>query len=244
MTGTLTIFGVVLIARPEFIFGAKESTIDHEYRLEGTLLAVTAALSAAYSMINIRKLKTTPPSVVVMWFGTTVLCSSLIILAIINQYSWPQGWYNWGMLVVAGSCGIGDQYFLCLALKYESAGPVSVTRTLNIVLSFLWGVFLLGEDSELTSLIGALLITLCVLILALVKWRAENPSSFYSFSNKLFCCCKTGNLKNSSINRGKSVSNQPSIRGSTSSLDSDVVQSTVHSSAVLVKKYGINGMNK
>ena len=177
---------MILIARPEFIFGAKESVIENENRLLGTLLAFTAAVLVSYSWIQIRKLKTTPPSVIVMWFAASLTCSSVIILAITNQYSWPRGLYNWSMLFVAGICGIADQYFLCLSLKYESAGPISVIRTLNIVLSFLWGIFLLGEKTELTSVIGALLITFCVLILALVKWKSENPKSFYSVYNKLF----------------------------------------------------------
>jgi drug/metabolite transporter (DMT)-like permease len=59
ITGTITLTGVVIIAKPEFIFGSESEEV-HENRLEGTILAVIAALTAAFSMVNLRKLKTTP----------------------------------------------------------------------------------------------------------------------------------------------------------------------------------------
>jgi len=59
ITGTITLTGVVIIAKPEFIFGSESEEV-HESRLEGTILAVIAALTAAFSMIHLRKLKTTP----------------------------------------------------------------------------------------------------------------------------------------------------------------------------------------
>lgn len=62
MTGALTLFGVIIIAKPEFIFGAESATV-HEMRFEGTLLAVIASMTAAFSMISLRKLKKTPVAV-------------------------------------------------------------------------------------------------------------------------------------------------------------------------------------
>lgn len=70
MTGALTLFGVIIIAKPEFIFGA-ESTTVHEMRFEGTLLAVIASMTAGISMISLRKLKDTPVAVTGNTFVST-----------------------------------------------------------------------------------------------------------------------------------------------------------------------------
>lgn len=133
------------------------------------------------------------------------------------------------MQLVIGLCGIGDQYFLTIALKYETAGPVSVTRTFNIVLSFIWEVVLLSEAIEWTSIVGACLVSSCVIILALVKWRSECPQLFEKAFNR-FCCCFVKKEMESNL---KTIPD--SLRASNESIDSMVVQSTVHSNAILLK---------
>ena len=222
--------GVIIIAKPEFIFGI-ESEAVHENRLLGTILASIAAMSAAFSMINLRKLKTTPVAVVVMWYSATVIVSGSIILIILNKLVLPTGLWTWSLLVGIGLCGIGDQFFLTVALKYETAGPVSVTRTFNIVLSFIWEVVLLSESIEWTSIMGASLVSSCVIILALVKWRAESPKLFERITDKM-CCCNCGGT-DQPIDNLKTMPD--SLRGSTESIDSTTVQSTVQSNAILLK---------
>jgi len=188
ITGIITLIGVVIISKPEFIFGSESEKI-YENRLLGSILSAVGALSAAFSMICLRKLKTTPASVVVMWYSATVIVSGFVILVILDELVWPTGRWTWPLLVAIGLCGIGDQYFLTIALQHESAGPVSVTRTFNIVLSFVWEVALLSEIIEWTSVMGACLVSSCVIVLALVKWKAESPQHFENLFNKLCCCC-------------------------------------------------------
>ena len=222
--------GVVIIAKPEFLFGVESESV-HESRLLGTILASIAAMSAAFSMINLRKLKTTPVAVVVMWYSGTVIVAGSIILLILNKLMMPTGLWTWTLLVGIGLCGIGDQFFLTVALKYESAGPVSVTRTFNIVLSFIWEVVLLSESIEWTSILGACLVSSCVIILALVKWKTESPKMFDRIAHKIFCCSCGGADK--PVANLKSMPD--SLRASTESIDSTIVQSTVQSNAILLK---------
>ncbi|XP_054166155.1 solute carrier family 35 member G1-like [Oppia nitens] len=258
LTGTITLTGVVIIAKPEFLFGAETSESVHENRLLGTILASIAALTAALSMITLRRLKTTPVAVVVMWYSATSIVAGVVILIVLQKITWPEGWWTWTLLAGVGACGIGDQFFLTTALKYESAGPVSVTRTFNIVLSFIWEVVLLAEAVEWTSVLGACLVSSCVVILALDKWYNESPKLFRRLRRRLCCCCscswETGccgcgggdgasNLNSSSNSTDKSSTVDScihkqlpdSLRGSTDSIDSIAVQSTVHSNAILLK---------
>ncbi len=67
----------------------------------------------------------------------------------ICEFVIPTGLWTYALLFGIGFCGIGDQYLLTIALQYESAGPVSVTRTFNIVLSFLWEVLITIKVSKL-----------------------------------------------------------------------------------------------
>ena len=185
IAGVITLVGVVIIAQPEFIFGPQSDAI-YDQRMLGTILAVVASISGAFSMITLRKLKTTPVAVIVMWYAAVVIIVGIIILLVLGQLVLPVGWYTWGLLFGVGFCGIGDQYFVSKAMQYETAGPVSVTRTFTIVMTFVWEAVLLGQTIEWMSVIGASLITFCVLMLATEKWRKESPKTF----DNIFNCCK------------------------------------------------------
>ena len=223
LTGILTIIGVTIISKPEFIFGS-ETEVIHEHRLEGTILAVVAAVTAAFALISIRRLKSTPAAVVVFWFAFSLLISGCTILFVLKQWVWPTGLFTWSLLVVVGLLGIGDQYFLTIALHYESAGPVSVARTFNIVLSFLWEALMLSEAIEWTSVVGALIVSSCVLVLATDKWWSEKPELFDRLFNALKFCRKQEetNLKRM----------PDSLRSSTESL---TAHHTITSASVLIQ---------
>ncbi|XP_054166206.1 solute carrier family 35 member G1-like [Oppia nitens] len=186
VAGLVTLVGVVVIAQPEFIFGSQADTV-YDQRLLGTVLAVVSSLSGAFSMITLRKLKSTPVPVIVMWYALVVIVVTLIILFALDALVMPWGWYTWGLLIGVGVFGVGDQYFVSKAMQYENAGPVSVTRTLTVVMTFVWEAVILGETIEWLSLLGATIITSCILLLAVDKWRHESPETFSRLSS--YCCC-------------------------------------------------------
>ena len=184
VAGVITLIGVVIIAQPEFIFGSQDETI-YDQRVWGTLLAVVSSVASAFSVISLRKLKSTPVAVIVMWFAALSIIVGLIILLVLGELVWPTGWYTWGLLVAVGVCGVADQYLVSKAVKYEKAGPVSVTRTSTVVMTFVWEAVILGQSIELLSIIGASIITACILVLAMEKWRKESPKTF----ERLYKCC-------------------------------------------------------
>lgn len=256
ITGTITLTGVIIIAKPEFLFGAESATI-HEMRFEGTMLAVLASMVAAFSMITLRKLKTTPVSVVVMWFSSSLIIFGSLYLTIAQKWTMPTETRTWRNMVIVGICGIFDQYLITLAFQYEKAGPISVVRTFNIVLSFLWEVLLLGEQIQLTSVLGACLICSCVIVLALAKWNKESPDTFDQIRRKFCCFCPTicfpqnvpdtrrKQRRNKSANKkrittdveGNLTDSMPKgMSASNESIDSIAVQNTVNSNAILLMR--------
>ncbi|OTF80494.1 EamA-like protein [Euroglyphus maynei] len=215
-------------------------------RLEGIVLSVIAAMMAAFSMIALRKLKTTPVAVVVMWYSFTLVVCGSTYLTIANKWIMPNTTQIWSLLIAIGICGILDQYCITLAFQYEKAGPISVVRTFNIVLSFLWEVILLNEDIEWTSILGACLICSCVIVLALVKWYKESPESFDKIRRKLCCFCpapgpkRKSKLSSSSSKRNKKADKYKSKHQDPNSLSVDFETGTLDPTMKINKKNGSN----
>lgn len=188
ITGAITLTGVVVIAKPEFLFGSESAEV-REMRFEGTCLAVLASMTAAFSMISLRKLKSTPVAVTVMWYSFTLVVLGSAYLTAANKWTLPTTTGTWLSLAGISVCGVFDQYLITLAFQYEKAGPISVVRTFNIVLCFIWEVLLLNEEIQLTSVLGATLICSCVIVLALVKWNKESPETFERIRREVCCFC-------------------------------------------------------
>ena len=184
-TGVVTLIGVIIIAKPHFIFGF-DANIVVENRTEGIVFSIVAMFSTASVMIILRRLKTTPVPVVICWFSIVAMSASLTILIVWDQWKWPKGWDQYGLLLGIGFLGITDQFFMTKALHYESAGPVAITRTLNIVLAFVWDVLVLSEEFDWTSIFGACLVTVCITLLGISRWKHEKPEQFEQVKQK--CC--------------------------------------------------------
>ena len=122
-----------------------------------------------------------------MWYSFTVVVIGSAVLPFLDRWVLPKGVYTWLMLLAIGCAGILNQFFQTLALKYESPGPISVIRCFNIVLSFIWEVLIFVEPVEWTSILGALLISVCVVIISINKCYSENPQKFKLFFKN--CCC-------------------------------------------------------
>lgn len=242
-TGAFTMLGVIILAKPAFLFGTEEAEI-HELRFEGTILALISAVFAAMTMVTLRKLKSTPVSVVIMWYSLAVVILGSVFLTATGSWVMPPDWPYWRMLLICGVCGIFAQYLLTLALRYEKAGPISVVRTFTIVLSFIWEVALLDETIQLTSVIGACLVSSCVVLLALVKWNKESPETFEKIRKRCCCCCTCCATSKSPSDSTTSkpitamdIEGKPITRhNSSESIDSITVQNTVNSNAILLLK--------
>jgi len=200
VTGIVTMIGVGIISKPEFIFGS-ESEVVHEHRLEGTILAIAASVTGALAAICLRKLKTTPVAVIAIWHGVLILIAGIVFLIIINELVWPTGWLTWLLLLGNGVCCVGDQFFFTIAFQYENAGPISVVRTFNIALVFFWEILFFSVVVEWTSIVGACLVFSCIIIISVYKWKTENPTNYNNVINKILC----------RDNQVKYISDKPSI---------------------------------
>lgn len=191
-TVIVTISGVLLISKPTFLFGdTHEAVTEVALRMEGTILAFISSLSAALTFVMIRKLQRTPAAVVINMFSVVSIVCGVLSLAIIYYCFYeeadtlaqgigiPDTWEEIGWLVGNGLCGVLGQLCLTVALKIEEAGLVSLARTIDIVMAFIFQIaFLKQEQVHWTSILGAVIVCIGVCVSALRRWLKSKPGQF------------------------------------------------------------------
>ncbi|RWS22111.1 EamA-like protein 5 [Leptotrombidium deliense] len=97
----------------------------------------------------------------------------------------PHGFRNISLLFAIGLCGTFGQLCVTIAFKLEEAGPVSLARTVSIVVAFFYQIFVLNEELVWSSILGACIVFAAVVSCALRKWYKLKPETFD------FICCRS-----------------------------------------------------
>ncbi|XP_026078908.1 solute carrier family 35 member G1-like [Carassius auratus] len=168
-----TLTGVILIARPPFLFGGKLSGIEGDYtnHIKGTVAAFMGAIGAACTMVILRKIGKSVHYYLSVWYYAVMgLIECVVVLFILDEWTIPScGWDRW-MLMAIGVLGIAGQTFLTKALQIEKAGPVALMRTMDVVLAFILQFLFLSRKPTWWSLGGALCVISSTSGVALRKW--------------------------------------------------------------------------
>ena len=187
----VTIAGVLLISKPTFIFGDQhEAVVQTALRMEGTVLSLISSLCAALTFVLIRKLQRTPAAVVINAFSIISIASGILALVVLrNCFAEEAGDLAQGIgipdtaaeimwLIGNGACGVLGQLCLTVALKIEEASLVSLARTIDIVMAFVFQVIWLPSEAvHWTSLMGAVIVCLGVCVSAVRRWLKDKPGT-------------------------------------------------------------------
>ncbi|XP_056626556.1 solute carrier family 35 member G1 [Triplophysa dalaica] len=175
-----TLTGVILIARPPFLFGERVSGIEGEYtnHIKGTVAALAGAVGAACTMVILRKMGKSVHYYLSVWYYAVVgLIECLVVLFILDDWTMPEcGWDRWTLMAI-GLLGIAGQTFLTKALQIEKAGPVALMRTMDVVLAFILQFLFLNRKPTWWSLGGALCVTVSTSGVAVRKWFSTRRQS-------------------------------------------------------------------
>lgn len=158
----LSLVGVVLIARPSFLFGGAASSLPLAY----VGIALGGALFSAAAYVAVRKLRETEhPYVVVLYFPLIATLGSAPTAAF-TDLAWPTP-LEWIMLIagIAGCAQIA-QVMLTRGLHAERAGRAMAVTYLQIVFAAVWGVLFFQEIPDVLSIFGALLVISGTLLVA------------------------------------------------------------------------------
>ncbi|TSK14527.1 Solute carrier family 35 member G1 [Bagarius yarrelli] len=168
-----TLTGVVLIARPPFLFGGELSGIEGNYsnHIKGTVAAFSSAIAAACTMVILRKMGKNVHYLLAVWYYAVLgFIECFVVLFILGEWAIPScGWDRWNLMAI-GVLGIGGQIFLTKALQVEKAGPVAITKTTEVVLAFILQFLFLNHSPSWWSIGGALCVISSTTGVAIRKW--------------------------------------------------------------------------
>ncbi|MBN3284172.1 S35G1 protein, partial [Polyodon spathula] len=175
-----TLTGVILIARPPFLFGSRTEGIEGEYtnHMKGTIAAFAGAVGAAFTFVVLRKMGKSVHYYLSVWYYAVIgFIECVIALFAIQEWSIPYcGGDRW-LLILIGLLGVAGQALLTKALQLEKAGPVALVRTMDVVFAFIFQFFFLNRSPTWWSFGGALCVISSTSGIALRKWYVNNSRS-------------------------------------------------------------------
>ncbi|KAM3124389.1 hypothetical protein CJJ07_002042 [Candidozyma auris] len=180
----LSLAGVVLVAKPEFIFGARsnsgnenESTESSstELRLLGTGVGLLGVCGASAVYILLRKIgKSAHPLISVSYFALTTCVVTFVSTLVLPSVSFalPRSGYQWFLFALIGVSGFLMQFCLTAGLQREKAGKSSLMIYSSMVYALIWDLTIWGHLPGLLSILGTGLIVLNASIV--IKYKPAN----------------------------------------------------------------------
>ncbi|XP_060884007.1 solute carrier family 35 member G1 [Labrus mixtus] len=175
-----TLTGVILIARPPFIFGEDPNGIEGNYsnHLKGTIAAFAGAIGAAFTFVVLRKIGKSVHYYLSVWYYAVIgFIECVITVTILGEWKIPFCGRDRWILVLIAVLGIAGQIFLTKALQIEKAAPVALMRTFDVVLSFIFQFIFFNRAPTWWSLGGALCVVASTSGVALRKWFSNSRKS-------------------------------------------------------------------
>lgn len=186
--GLVSLVGVVLIARPPFIFGSgSEEPVPEgsdvptkEVTPEQRLLAVGVALigvlgsTGAYTSLRAIGKRAHPLHSLVLFSLYSVIVASIGMIATKAPFIVPTRLEWLGMLIMIGIFGFFAQILLTMGLARETASRGSMAIYTQIVFATILERIFFNTVPSILSVVGTLMILFCALYVALTK---ESSSS-------------------------------------------------------------------
>eukprot|EP00919_Chromeraceae_sp_WS-2016_P015219 GHVR01035836.1.p1 GENE.GHVR01035836.1~~GHVR01035836.1.p1 ORF type:complete len:440 (-),score=127.93 GHVR01035836.1:224-1543(-) len=190
LAGFMSFTGVVLVARPTFIFGeiyidtnhtqinTYKENIYNKYIWAGVLFAIIAALCLATVNVIVRKIGDAVPKLCLIFsFGTFVIIFSTI--GVLVQSPWDTKRLSliplrgWIYLLLQATLGFVSQLCIILSFRLEAVGPSGFVQSFNVVWAYIWQVTIMGDIPELTSLFGSAFIVCACFIIFINKYLSK-----------------------------------------------------------------------
>jgi len=151
------LIGVILIARPGFLFGAASGGLDPI----GVAVGLAGAVVGAFAYVSVRALRHTEHHlVIILWFGVMGTLGSVPGAAL--TFRPPTPWL-WAGLAAIGATTHLAQICMTRGLSLVPAGRAMTVGYVQIVFAALWGALFFGEQPTLWTVGGAVLVIVSAL---------------------------------------------------------------------------------
>lgn len=136
------------------------------------------AIAAAFTFVILRKMGKSVHYYLSVWYYAVIgLLECIITTSVLGEWNLPFcGRDRWILMLIA-VLGITGQTFLIKALQHEKAGPVSLMRTVDVVLAFFFQFVFFHRTPTWWSLGGALCVVLSTSGVAFRKWYNSSHKS-------------------------------------------------------------------
>lgn len=163
-----SLVGVVLIARPAFLFGGAGGRLE----LLAVGVVLLGSMFSAGAYVTVRQLaRSEDPLVIVFYFTLVAVAGS--IPGTLTEPVWPTP-VEWGYLLVVALTAQAGQVFLTRGLQLEPAGRATAIGYLQVVFAAIWGALVFRELPDGWVIAGAAVILGSTLLLARIHARAPS----------------------------------------------------------------------
>lgn len=163
--------GVVLIARPSFLFGTSGAFLDPV--AVGAALLGAVLSSVAYT--TVRKLRETDHHLVIIFYFTLVSVPASLPL-MWGHAVWPTP-VQWLLLATVGVVTFIAQVFLTRGLHRERAGRAMAISYVQVIFAAAWGLLLFREVPDAAGIAGAVLVFTGIVIITSKHRTTPAPGS-------------------------------------------------------------------
>ncbi|KAJ7334800.1 hypothetical protein DFH08DRAFT_879438 [Mycena albidolilacea] len=179
LAGVCSLFGVVLIARPHFLFGSPDgsSTIEEKHRTFGIGIALSGVVGSTGAMTSIRAIgqRAHPMHLLASFSIQSVIAASVIMVILRQPFVFPTRLAWLGLLAVIGILGFGSQILLTMGFQRETAGRASMALYTQIIFASILERIFFQTRPTVLSFIGALIIMSSAIYVALTKKSPVDP---------------------------------------------------------------------
>jgi drug/metabolite transporter (DMT)-like permease len=165
--GVASFAGILLVAKPSFLFGA---AVHASHPLD-VAIAVAGALLTAIAYVGVKRLtELEHPLVIVFYFPLVTLPATIPALA--TSFVMPQGW-EWLVLVGIGFATQAGQVWLTRGMQLETATRATSLTYMQVVFATLWGALFFAETPDIRTMLGALLIVSGAFVIGASRTKRE-----------------------------------------------------------------------
>ncbi|KAJ6510509.1 hypothetical protein C8R45DRAFT_964356 [Mycena sanguinolenta] len=179
VAGMCSLFGVVLIARPEFLFGSPDgpSTVAAKHRTFAIGVALSGVVGSTGAMTSIRAIghRAHPMHLLAFFSIQSVIAASIIMAILREPVVLPTRLLWLGLLAVIGILGFAAQILLTMGFQREKVGRASMALYTQIIFASILERIFFKTMPTFLSLFGTLIIMSSAIYVALTKQKnADN----------------------------------------------------------------------
>ena len=155
----IALVGIVLIARPSFLFGSLHATSQDGNPLLGAIFALAGVLAASLTLILLRHMvRTIHPFIQQWWMGIGGCLLVAMVMTVMGVWKMPRCGYERIVLITQGFAVVLCSILQVFAVKIVKTSNVALLGTNSVIFTFILEFAVFKKPPYWLSVVGAGLI--------------------------------------------------------------------------------------